>query len=402
MTDPSRILISRLSAHGDVALTLPVIAAIRARLPNVTIGWLVDASAVSLLQGIAGIDALHVLDTRLLKRVAFKPLAWRNALQHLNPVLAALAEARYDAALDVQGLLKSALPPYLARIPRRFGFAGTRECADLFYTDALPAIDLKDASRHVADIYDTAAHQMLDALDVPTFEAARPAVSFRVPKLRELSEVPEFKADALAQAPEALSLKLQALREGVNGCRRPLVILAPATRWASKRWPQGYWAKLLEALIACGYAVALIGGPEDAALCQGVLQGATLSPEARARVADLCGQTNWQSLWAVFTEADVLIGPDSAPLHMAAAVAQSRGLLGAAPKVIGLFGPTAIGRTGPYGQLENAITAGVACQPCFKKRCPLPAPDTGQCMTALTPEAVLTKVLALSAPVYSI
>ena len=93
------------------------------------------------------------------------------------------------------------------------------------------------------------------------------------------------------------------------------------------------------------------------------------------RVLNLAGKTNLGELAALFSLADLVITPDTGPMHLAAAVK--------AP-LIALFGPTAPWRTGPYGNGHAVLRKELPCSPCFRKKCP-----TGECLDQITVEEVL-------------
>ena len=111
---PRRILIVRRSASGDTALTTPLLAALRAKLPDAFIGWVANETPSELLRGNACLDRLHVL-SRAGSRIA----AVRSVVREIR-------RERYDIALDAQGLTKSAMLPFLAGIPLRVGLAPGR------------------------------------------------------------------------------------------------------------------------------------------------------------------------------------------------------------------------------------------------------------------------------------
>src|SRR5690348_16136371 len=96
---------------------------------------------------------------------------------------------------------------------------------------------------------------------------------------------------------------------------------------------------------------------------------------------------------------DILIGPDSAPLHIANALA-SQPDAGGKPRILGLYGPTAPGRTGPVGAQHRTLQTALPCQPCFKGRCRLLSPDEAHleapCLQALEPKDVLAAIADMS------
>src|SRR5690349_10796123 len=115
---PQRILIVRLSAHGDVMHTLPLIQAIRQQNPQAMIGWLVESSAASLLEGHPGIDQLHISQRKRWLSLTKNPLNWPSIANEIHALIAELKNAQYQVSFDVQGLLKSAIWPWLAKIPQ--------------------------------------------------------------------------------------------------------------------------------------------------------------------------------------------------------------------------------------------------------------------------------------------
>lgn len=354
---PLRILIVRLSAHGDVMHTLPLLTAIKQADPEAHVGWLVERSAVSLLENHPLIDAMHVSDRKRWLKACSNPLNWPAVWNEVLALIQALRREHYAVSFDVQGLLKSAIWPFLVGIPSRYGFFKTRENADVFYTHKLPPMNIRDPKTPAVERY-------LDFAREVGYTVSQPAFS-----LPPVSEHSRKRVDEL----------LAPLPKGA-----PLVILAPFTRWASKHWIPEYWAQLANGLLQDDLSVAVIGSPEDHAAAAELM--AALSVEKQKRVLNLAGQTDWPDLYALFERSRLLIGLDSAPLHIANAV----GL-----EVIGIYGPTAPGRTGPIGDRQRTLATALSCQPCFEYDCPI---RTHDCMRQLAPEAVLAsarQVLAL-------
>lgn len=350
--DPSaRILIVRLSAHGDVTHTLPLLAAIKRHRPNASIGWLVEASAAPLLEGHPFIDRLHVSQRKRWLKLAKNPARWPQVWREVGVFIRELREADYQISFDVQGLLKSAVWPCLAKIPLRYGFKATRENADWLYNRHLPPMVIRDGKTPAVQRY---------------LDFAR-AVGCVV-------ERPEFVLPPGSQPVEA---KVDALLSEVTPSDWPLVVLAPFTRWPSKHWPLAYWGELLPELLKLKVRVAILGAPGDQQAMTEILSGVA----GADRVLNLVGRTDWPDLYALFRKTGLLVGLDSAPLHIADAVG--------VPKIIGLYGPTAPGRTGPIGEKSLVLTTELSCQPCFERNCPI---QTHDCMRQLTPAQVLAQV----------
>ncbi len=110
---PRRILIVRLSALGDAALTLPLAAAIRAKIPDAKIGWVVGSLGAPLVEDSPDVDRVHVMRKS------------KGRLRETRRLAREIRAEGYDVSLDVQGLTKSAIIPALARVRRRIGCIDT-------------------------------------------------------------------------------------------------------------------------------------------------------------------------------------------------------------------------------------------------------------------------------------
>jgi len=384
---PESILIVRLSAHGDVIHTLPLITAIKNQWPDVKIGWLCEPSSLPLLERHPLIDRLHVVNRPLWVKKLRNPRSWLRIFQEVQAFLQEIRAEHYTVSLDVQGLLKSAIWPWLSGILNRIGFKATREFADRFYTLCLPPMNLRDRSR-------PAIHRYLDFARLLGCQVTSAQCILPTPSLDSLNKAQSL----LSQSPQS----------------SPLVALAPFTRWESKHWIFSYWKILIQLLRQDGYRVLLLGGPDDVEKAKLLLneEPPTLDPlptEIHIRklsrltaenppqgegynnsskkalcsdsnIINAVGQSDWPTMQALIQTCDLLVGLDSAPLHMADALGKP---------VVAIYGPTAPGRTGPIGEKSYVLTAQVPCHPCFQKKCPLPEKV---CMTQIHPEAVFAAV----------
>ncbi len=347
-----RILIVRLSSLGDVIQTLALPAAIRRSFPQAKIGWAIDAALMSAIEGHPDIDYIHACP-RDRWRI---PTRLPQAIRGLRGFCEDIRAAGYDAAIDAQGLLISAMIPCLAGIKRRIGFDHRRELSHLFYTERYVS-----RREYFASGAAHSAHMLALAhafgCDVGGCEPALP----RAP----------------AHARESIAARLDRVVE-----RAPLVVVAPGTQWPSKQWPLEHWRALLEMILTRTAAnLVMVGSAADAALAAQIIAHAG---EARARVVNLAGKTTLPELYAVIERASMVIGPDSAPLHAAGAAR--------CPHLVGIYGPTPPCRTGPRGspdmQLLSAHPA-LHCQPCRRARCRY---GSNQCLREVTPAAVFAAV----------
>jgi len=317
---PPRVIIVKLSSLGDLFHALPAVHNLKAGL-NAEIDWVTQPEYADLVRCFS---------------VANRVIAFprRGFLPQFPDFVSELRGTQYDLAIDLQGLLKSALVTRLARARRRIGPSYHREGAGLFYSSVAGK---RDRTRHAVDqALDVVAH-----LGLP-----RVPVSFPV-------RFPERKVEGA----------------------RPRVALLPVSRWPSKNWPVQHFIDLawrLRERRAC--SLFILGGPADVEVCREIEKA--LGPDVR----NLAGTTNLVEMGAVLKEMDVLVASDSGPIHMAAAVGTP---------VVAIFGPTDPARTGPYGARHRVIRAHLPCQPCYKRDCRkhgLP------CLTDVRPEEVLAAV----------
>jgi heptosyltransferase I len=141
-----RILIVRLSAIGDVIHGVPVLCALRAALPEAFLAWVVEGRAGDLLDGHPALDELV--------RV---PRGWLKSPREVWRLRRRLHDLRFDTAIDLQCLTKSAIAAWLSGAPRRIGKGGEdgRELSRYFHNELIPC-----AGGHVIEHYLDLIHQL--------------------------------------------------------------------------------------------------------------------------------------------------------------------------------------------------------------------------------------------------
>jgi heptosyltransferase II len=305
---------------GDVVLTTPLLEALAARHGPVDV--VTTPAAAPLVDTLAAVRRVIAYD----KHGADRGIA---ALLRLARRLRA---ARYDAAYLPHRSLRTAALAWLARIPTRIGF---QDGWPLLYTEARP----RPAAAHEAD-------RLLVLAD-------------------DAAPGPRLALETTAADRAAAERFLAAA-----GIAAPFVALAPGAIWGTKRWP--YYAALAERLAARA-AVVIVGGPEDAPLAAEILAAVRRSG---GRAASGCGTLTLRQAAAVLGRAALLVTNDSAPLHLAQAVATP---------TVAIFGSTipAFG-FGPRGARDQIVElADLACRPCSTHgpaACPL---GHHRCMRAL-------------------
>jgi lipopolysaccharide heptosyltransferase I len=308
------VALVRLSSLGDVVHALPVAAALRAHAPGWRLTWIVERREAALLRGNPVIDEVVPVDTRQWRRArrVGEIVAVARAVRDLRR---RLREARFDAALDLQGLVKSGLLTAATGAPLRIGYAARRcrEPASALFTNR--RVTPPSSVRHVVEQNLT----LLAPLGVP---AGDPEFPLGVDREADL---------ALGRFFDAAGLKP----------RDRVVVLNPGAGRADKRWPVEHFRELGRRLVDEGSATVLVAwGPDELRSARQIVDGA-----GRPR-ALLAPPTGLAELAALLRRASVVVAADTGPLHLAAALGT---------RCVGLYGPTAAVRNGPYGERHRAL-----------------------------------------------
>jgi len=357
-SQPQRILIVRLSSLGDVIQTLPLPTAIRRAFPQARIGWAIDAELAPAIEGHRDLDRIHPFPRTSWRQAGLGPLRWPRIAREMSRFTGEIGAAGYDLAIDAQGLLMSALIPFLARIRRRVGFGHRRELSHLFYTE-----------RHLS-------WQEYFAPD-------RPHSDHILALARAIGcEPADWTIHLPAVAPRYREAIAAALA-GAFAAPAPLIAIAPGTQWSSKQWPGEYWHELIRRILTETAAkVVLVGAGADAGYAAQLV--GQLGAQGNGRILNLAGRTNLPELYALLGAMSITIAGDSAPLHAAGAAR--------CPHVIGIYGPTAPGRSAPIGSPHISLLRAepqLHCQPCHRRQCRY---GTNQCMRQVAPDEVLVAV----------
>ena len=113
-----KIAIVKLSSLGDVIHALPVARALRRARPGLHLTWIVEAREYALLNGHPDLDVVVPVDTRLWRRLIWRPAGARQVLGKVRRLRSRVRAARFDVAIDLQGLMKSGLLTAYTGAPR--------------------------------------------------------------------------------------------------------------------------------------------------------------------------------------------------------------------------------------------------------------------------------------------
>jgi lipopolysaccharide heptosyltransferase I len=304
-----RIAIIKLSSLGDVLHALPVARALRRALPGAHLTWVVEAREYAILRDHPDLDSVVPVDTRLWRRLVWRPSGAREVLSKVGRLRERIRRASFDVAIDLQGLLKSGLLTAYTGAPVRIGFSAgrCRERWNALFTNRHVTPPL--SARHVVEQY--------LALLAPLGIDPGP-VEFHVP------------------VPAAAGRRMEELlvKEGVKPGDR-LVAINPGAGRADKRWPVARFSALAERLASeAGARLLLLWGPDEAFMARDI---ALALPGHSALLAP---PTDLGELTALLKRCRLMIANDTGPLHLAAALGTP---------ALGLFGPTSAERNGPYG-----------------------------------------------------
>jgi heptosyltransferase-2 len=316
---------------GDFVRCHSVIKLLKARFPDRPVDVLATTLCAPLTDYMPGLRRAIVIDLPRSRIAVKEQLALARRLQREN----------YGSALIMPRTWKSALAPFLARIPERTGFVGEMRFALLN--------DLRYGERRLPRMVDRCA-----ALALPR-TAALPA-EWPLPELN----VARAESEAWQR------------QHGLTSSG-PAVALAPGAVGPSKRWPASAYATLARRLIAEGFTVWVIGGPEEKSLAAEIIGDTT--------ARDLTGHDLRNAILAL-AAANVAVSNDSGLLHVAAALGTP---------AIGIFGPTSPWHWAPLNPLAATIESKtkVECRPCHKPVCRV---AHHRCMRDIPSDQVLAAV----------
>lgn len=332
-----RILVIQLREIGDVLLSTPVLRALRQHYPQSHIAWLAEPAPGRILRGNPHLDAL-LLQPR--------HATWQQQWQMIRR----LRRQRFDLVIDLMGNPRSAWVTRLSGAPHRLAFA--RFPRSLCYT-------LLVAHQHASQEYTVAKRlRLLEPLGITSHDQSL-----------QLSYTP-LEQEQVERFFQAHSITEGELVIGVD----------PTHRVPTRQWPETSFSRLAELLQRrLGARVILLWGPGEEAQVQRIAAAARPRPL-------VIPAWDLHTLAALLARADVFIGGNSAPLHIA--VSQ------AIPTVTILGSTNGIGWVPPAPQ-HRMVSAGLSCQPCEQNHCGPPLNIA--CLRTLAPETVFAAVQA-SAP----
>jgi heptosyltransferase-1 len=308
-----RILLVKTSSLGDVVHNLPVATDLAQRFPGATIDWVVEEGFAELPRLHPAIHRVIPVAVRRWRKTLFSPDTWHE----IGAFRQALRTERYDAVIDSQGLLKSALIASQA-FGNRIGFdchSAREPLATRFYKRRVFVARDRHAVERNRQLAATAFGYRLDA-PVDYGIAAQPLVA---PWLQEFTKGGEY------------------------------AVLLTATSRADKEWPEEDWRALGTALIATGLRCVLPGG-------------SALERQRAARLATALGRAvaapamNLTDMAGLLAGATLVVGVDTGLVHLAAALKRPTIALycGSDPALTGVLAETNVVNLGGHDNPPRA------------------------------------------------
>ncbi|MDX8388867.1 MAG: glycosyltransferase family 9 protein [Mariprofundaceae bacterium] len=317
-----KILIVKLGAFGDVIHTLPALDDLLIR-PNMDIHWLIDARYAFLTELLLekGVKAVH--QTTLKGDAPLRGFV--SAIKEMRAL-------KFDAVLDLQGLIKSGL---LARAISSHCFGFDANLSPEYGNHWLiKPVAFHAEERHVVQQYRRIAQAPFMANIVSTPEQPMQyAAPVFIPK------------DDAANSNNKLQL-----------IPKNYVLMHVGGGWQTKMLPNTTWCKTAKGIHALGFTPVFIWGSEKEQQ-----HAKQLAAESDALALVLPHRLGLQDLCSALSHAHAVIAADTGLLHLAAA-------LGSAT-TISFWGPSASWRSAPFGKKHFHIESEPECGPCFKRQC---------------------------------
>jgi heptosyltransferase II len=338
--DRERVLVVGPSWVGDMVMAQSMLGLLRAR-RAATIDVLAPPWAIPVVERMPEVDHAWPADLR----------HGALALGERRRLARRLAGVGYDRAIVLPNSWKSALVPFLARIPRRTGYRGEMRFGLLNDRRRLDRVALPRTVQRFAAL----ALEPGETLPEPLPQ----------PRLRVAEDAPAVRARLVPADAE-----------------RPALALCPGAEFGpAKRWPEAHFTALAQRYVEAGWTVWLLGSANDAGPAAAIAE-AVVGPHCH----DLTGRTTLVEAVDLLASADAVVSNDSGLMHVAAALDRP---------LVALFGSSDPGHTPPLSPRARVLHLGIACSPCFQRTCPL---GHLRCLQELTPAMVADALADAGAP----
>lgn len=321
-----RILIVKMSALGDIIHALPVLDYLHKVSPGIEIDWVVEEPFLEVLEGNPLISRIHRVRTKVWRK---HPLAGATR-REIGFLKRALRERDYDMVFDIQGNLKSGLICWLSGVEERVGFDqdALQESINLVFTTR--QIPVRRHDYHVTD-------QCLRLVSVPFGKDCK-----------EMELVTDIATSASDDA--AADVLLSTLDDGLA------FLFHCGTTWSTKLWHLEGWVALGKALLdKYPESSILLSWGNDSEKREALAIATAIG--SGARVID---RYSLKGFAALLKKIDLVVGGDTGPVHLAAAVGTP---------TVSFYRASDGKRSGPRGKRHVMVHSPLHCARCFRTRC---------------------------------
>jgi len=329
------ILVIKMSAIGDVILSIPSLRSIRARY---------QGSAIKVLVGLEGrevLDKCPYINDRIVCDFKGKD----KGLKGLMRLSRELRKGCFDIVIDLQNNKKSHILAFLSMAPLRYG-----------YDNGKFSFLLNNRIKDDAPYLDPIEHQFR-VLQMAGIKPLGKHLELW-PSPSDDEKVDNFLNDNWVKTGQNII--------GIN--------VRASSRWLAKNWPPKYISELCDRLASSFNArTVLTGTKDDFSFMEKIKEGTSSKPITAA------GKTGILELASLIKRCRVYITPDSAPLHIASAVGTP---------FIALFGPTDPSRHVAPSKRYTVIKKDLKCSPCYNPNCLKKV----KCMNSITVDEVFHAV----------
>jgi heptosyltransferase-1 len=343
-----RVLIIKTSSLGDVIHALPVIDYLQKVSAGIEIDWVVEEAFLPVIEHNPHIAQIHVVRTKKWRKAPFSP----DTRHDLKALYSALRERSYDLVFDIQGNLKSGLITWLSGAEKRVGFSKAvlqEKVNSLFTNRKIPfrAIDKNVTDRYLRVISVLFGRDYRDMALTGSIESA-----------------PEDEAAAdkyMASLPDNLVFVFQV-----------------GTTWHTKLWYPKGWSELAGRIVQRYPGSTILvnwGGPDEKALAEQIVSevGSSVRLLPWLRIKELI---------PVLRRVDLVIGGDTGPVYLAAAVGTP---------TVSYYRATSAAVYAPRGDLHRSVQAVMSCAGCGLTSCEKDA----ACRASITVDALFEAVTRL-------
>jgi heptosyltransferase-2 len=323
---------------GDIIMSQSLLIAIKKQVPEANIDILASSWSHPLLQLMPEVNST----------IEFNVKHGELALGYRRNIAKILREKNYEKCYILPNSFKSALVPWIAKIPDRIGWRGEFRYGLL--TDC----------------------RLLNKSQIPLMANRYAALAYPIEKSLQIqADSPRISLDKqqITSLLATFNLEYQV----------PTLAICPGAAFGSaKQWPAEYHARVIEYALQQSWQVIILGSKQDIAISEMIKNN--LAAKYLNKVNDLTGKTSLMQVIASIALADTIISNDSGLMHLAASLNKSQ---------IAIYGSTSVLHAPPMNSLAESLHIEIDCRPCNKRVCPL---KHHRCMRQIHPSMVIKKL----------